>query len=294
MELRHLRHFVTLAEVRNFSRAAERLHIAQPALSISIRNLEEEIGARLFERGPRVVSLTEAGRVALASARNALSNVEEVSRLAGAVSTGEAGLLRIAFVGGASYRILPRYLPEFRRRYPGVQLELVESTSLEVVEDVHSGVIDAGIVRHPLMNPTGLTTRVLDTEPLIAVLPRAHRLAAKPRLRLRELGGEPFVQFSRRRAPSLNAIISLACQRAGFEPKVSQEALQIQTIVSLVESGLGVALVPASCQAVSGQAVEFRPISDHKELLTVELALVFSPMAKQRLVHNFVQVLTTT
>lgn len=293
MELRHLRHFVALAEVRNFSRAAERLHIAQPALSISIRNLEEEIGTRLFERGPRAVNLTEAGRVALASARNALSYVEEVSRLAGAVSTGEAGLLRIAFVGGASYRILPRCLPEFRERYPGVQLELVESTSLEIIEGVHSGVIDAGIVRHPLMNPTGLATRVLDSEPLIAVLPRAHRLAAKPRLRLRELAGEPFIQFSRRRAPSLNAIISLACQRAGFEPKVSQEALQIQTIVSLVESGLGVALVPASCQAASGQAVEFRSISDHKELLTVELALVFSATAKQRLVQNFVQVLTT-
>lgn len=291
VELRQLRHFLALAEVRNFSRAATELHIAQPALSISIRKLEEEIGTDLFERGPRGVKLTEAGRVALVSARNALSHVEEVGRLASAVAAGDVGLLRIAFVGGATFRILPRQLPEFRRRYPQVQLELTESTTLEIIEHVQSGVIDAGIIRHPLISAAGLAVDVLEKETLVAVLPRGHRLASQTRLFLRDLAEEPFIQFSRLRAPSLNAIISLACQDAGFEPLVSQEALQIQTIVSLVESGLGVALVPGSCQAASGQAVEFRPLTDRRKMLTVGLALVSKRSNGQRLVQNFIDVM---
>lgn len=289
MELRQLRHFLAVAETRNFSRAAERLHIAQPALSISIRKLEEEVGARLFDRGTRDTLLTEAGQMALASARSALAHVDEIGRLAAAVSKGEAGLLRIAFVGGASYRVLPTHLPEFRRRYPAVRLDLLESTSIEIVDNVRSGLIDLGIVRHPLMDATGLATRVVEDDPLVAVVPRGHRLAAKSRLRLQDLAEEPFIQFSKARAPSVNAIIALACRRSGFEPRVAQEALQIQTIISLVESGLGVALVPAAARAGSGQAVEFRPISDHKELLRVGLALVFSATNRKRVVQNFVQ-----
>ncbi len=293
MELRQLRHFVALAETRNFTRAAERLHIAQPALSISIRKLEDEVGARLFERGARQATLTEAGREVLSSARNALAHIDDIGRIASAVSSGEAGVLRIAFVGSASFRILPAQLPEFRSRYPGVRLELLESTTLEIIEGIRNGSADVGIVRHPLLDTKGLSTTVLDREPLIAVLPKGHHLAAKPRLRLRDLSGEPFVQFSRERAPSLHAIIAFACQRAGFEPIVSQEALQIQTIVSLVESGLGVALVPESSTNGSGQSVAFRPISDMKELLSVGLALVFNEAHRSPLIRNFVRVLTT-
>ncbi|MEJ7930465.1 LysR family transcriptional regulator [Ramlibacter sp. AN1015] len=291
MELRQLRHFLAVAEARNFSRAAQTLHIAQPALSISIRKLEEEIGAKLLERGTRNTTLTEAGQIALESARSALAHIDDISRLATAVARGEAGLLRIAFVGGASYRILPRYLPEFRRRYPEVKLELLESTSLEIVESVRSGLVDCGIVRHPLIDAAGLSTRLLEDDPLVAAIPRGHRLASKPRLCLHDLAKEPFIQFSRTRAPSLNAIIALACRRSGFEPNVAQEALQIQTIISLVESGLGVALVPESSRASSGQAVEFRPLADHKELLKVGLALVFSAAREKRLAQNFVSTL---
>lgn len=250
------------------------------------------MGTRLLERGPRNTTLTEAGQLALVEARSALAHIDEFGRVAEAVAKGESGLLRIAFVGGASYRVLPRHLPEFRRRYPAVKLELLESTSLEIVESVRNGLVDCGIVRHPLSDAAGLTTRLLEYDPLVAALPRGHALARKSRIRLSDLAGEPFIQFSKWRAPSLNAIIGLACRRAGFDPEVTQEALQIQTVVSLVESGLGVALVPKSCQAGSGQAVEFRPISDQQELLKVGLALVFSGSQKNRLVHNFVAVLT--
>lgn len=289
MELRQLRHFVALAEHRNFSRAAEQLHIAQPALSISIRNLEREIGVRLFERGPRHVTLTDAGVQALSSARGALSQAEEVARVA--ATAEEAGVLRVAFVGSATHKVLPRFLPIYRRRYPDVELELSEGPSLEVIDRVRSGAADAGIVRHPVMQPTGLEMRVLDREHLLAVFPRKHPLASKARLRLRDLCHEPFIQYSHTHAPSMNTVISLACQRSGFEPKVAQEAIQIHTILSLVECGLGVALVPMSSKAPSGQKVEFRSFSDSKDLLTVGLALVVNPANKRPLLQSFADLL---
>lgn len=294
MELRQLRHFVCLAQVLNFSRAADQLHIAQPALSISIRNLETELGLRLFDRGPRHVALTQEGRAALESARAALANVDEVAQLSVAVAQGDAGLLKIAFVGGATFRILPRVIPEFRRRYPAVELELTEATTLEVLQRVQSGEVDGGILRHPVVPAPAVSTLVLESDPLVAVVPRGHHLAGRRRLRLRDLAGEPFIQYSQLRAPSMNSIVSLACQGAGFAPRVSQEAVQIQTIVSLVESGLGVALVPDSCREHLGRNVVFVPISDHKEQLAVGLAFVLDEAAGNRLAHNFIQVITAT
>jgi len=291
VELRQLRHFVTLAQSRNFSQAAENLYIAQPALSISIRNLEDEIGARLFDRGPRQVTLTDAGRVALVSARSALLHVDEMTRLVGTVRTGASGLLRIAFVGSATFSILPSCLPEFRQRYPAVELELTEGTTVEVMDRVRSGAADAGIVRYPVLLPSGLKKIVLDQDSLVAVLPARHPLAAKAKLRLRELTQQPFIQYSQVYAPSMNAVVTLACQSAGFEPRIAQEAIQIQTIVSLVESGLGVALVPRSCEGLLGQNVSYRPISDHGSQLSVGLALVCSPAQTGPLLQNFIEVL---
>lgn len=294
MELRQLRHFVCLAQVLNFSRAAEQLHIAQPALSISIRNLENELGLRLFDRGPRHVTLTQEGRAALDSARSVLAHVDEVAQLSAAVAQGDTGLLKIAFVGGATFRILPRVIPEFRQRYPAVELELTEATTLEVLQRVQSGDVDGGILRHPVVPAPALSILVLERDPLVAVVPHGHHLAGKRRLRLRDLAGEPFIQYSHLRAPSMNAIVSLACQAAGFVPRVSQEAVQIQTIVSLVESGLGVALVPDSCREHLGRNVEFLRISDHKEQLAVGLAFVLNAASGNRLVHNFIDVITYT
>lgn len=291
MELRQLRHFVTLAQARNFSRAAEQLHIAQPALSISIRNLETEIGTRLFDRGPRHVTLTEAGRLALRSARAALESVAEVGELAAAVSTGEAGTLKLAFVGGATFDVLPRHLPEFRRRHPGVELDLIEGTTVEVIERVRSGAVDAGFVRHPVLSPTGLASIVVERDLLVAALPRGHRLAGKARLKMRDLADEDFIQYAHAHAPSMHMVVVRACEAAGFKPRLAQEAVQIQTIVSLVESGLGVALVPGLCQRALGQNVDFRPITDHRAEREVGLALVYDASVRKPLLENFMGVL---
>lgn len=289
MELRQLRHFVALAELSSFSRAAERMHIAQPALSISIRNLEREIGVLLFDRGPRHVLLTAEGEEALRAARGALAQAEEVARIA--TSTKETGVLRVSFVGSAAYQILPRFVPAFRRLHPKIELELSEGPSLEVINRVKENVVEAGIVRHPVMQSTGLEIRVLSREPLVAALPRGHALIKKTRVRLADLAGEDFIQYSHTHAPTMNAIISLGCQKAGFEPKVSQEAIQIQTILSLVECGLGVALVPASTPSASWQRVCFKSLADAQSLLTVGLALVFDPESKNPRLPNLVEVM---
>lgn len=290
MELRQLRHFVALADSKNFSRAAEKMHIAQPALSISIRKLEQELGVQLFDRGPRHVVLTEAGQKALSSARDAVAQADEVARTA--LTSKDSGLLRMSFVGSAAHQVLPRFLPEFRRQHKDVELELSEGPSLDVIAGVNEGSIDAGIVRHPVMQPTGLEMRILNREPLLVALPKRHALTTKSRIRLVDLAAEPFIQYSQTHAPSMNTVITLGCQRAGFAPRVAQEAIQIQTILSLVECGLGVALVPASSRLASWQKVQFRPLMDAKGLLTVGLCLVFHPKARNPRLPGLVDVLT--
>lgn len=291
MNLRQLNHFVTLAESLNFSRAAVELHIAQPALSISIRNLEQEVGAQLFERGPRRVSLTQAGQLALPAARHTLACAHDFSRIAGAAESGNAGKLKLSFVGGATFRMLPERLPRFRRQFPDVEVELTEGTTTQVIEQVRSGAVDVGIVRHPVVTPTHLAMQVLHTETLVAVVPRTHLLAARSSICLRELADEDFIQYSQTHAPSMNAVVSLACQRAGFLPAVAQEAIQIHTIISLVESGVGVSLVPDSCQVALRRNVAFVPVRDHRAMLSVGLAAVTDPIKRLPLVLKLLPIL---
>jgi len=294
VELRQLRHFVALAETLNFSRAAERMHIAQPPLSISIRKLEGELGVQLFDRGPRHAALTPAGHMALAPARAALAAADETTRIARSTAAGEFGVLRVAFVGGATFRLFPQRLPEFRRLYPAVELELSEATTVQVLDKVRSGAIDVGIVRHPVAQATDLAVHELERDRLVAVLPADHPLARKDRLRLKDLEGEDFVLYSASQAPSMHAIVSLACRHAGFSPRVTQEAVQIQTIISLVQSGLGISLVPTSCQESLGQRVAFRELADREPLLRVGLALVAGATREQPLIRNLLNVLAAS
>jgi DNA-binding transcriptional LysR family regulator len=287
MELRQIRHLIAVAETLNFSRAAEAMHMAQPPLSVSIRKLEEELGVRLFERGPRFVTITRAGELALAAARQALAYVDETARIAKSFASGDAGTLRVAFVGGATFRLFPQRLPEFRRKYPNVELELSEATTAQVLEWVEAGSVDVGIVRHPLAHATKLSLYVLESDRLAAALPQGHRLTKRVSLRLADLRDESFIMYSHSQAPSMHAVALLACQRAGFDVKVAQEAVQIQTIISLVQSGFGVALVPASCADVFEHRIVLKKIVDHIEALAVGLALVVKPQTINSLGENF-------
>jgi DNA-binding transcriptional LysR family regulator len=287
MDLRQLRQLVVLAETLNFRRAAERLHIAQPPLSISIRRLEESLDARLFERGRRGVRLTEAGRAALPDARLAIFHAEQARRAVRTAAAGETGTLRVGFVGSATYALLPRVLPEFRRRFPRVQLELTESTTTRILARVEEEGFDVGIVRYPVVRATPLQLQTIERDVFAAVLPARHRLARSRRLALADLAAEPFVFYSAAEVPGLHTVALLACQSAGFTPQVSQEAVQVQTVVSLVESGFGVALAPSVARRHAPKRVLFRKLSDPTNALAVGLALVYKAETETALVKRF-------
>jgi len=280
LDLRRIRQFVVLAETLNFRRAAERLHIAQPPLSVSIQKLEADVGTRLFERGGAGgVSLTPAGQAALVEARRLLFHNAQLLAAAAAAAAGTGGALRIGFVGSTTHGVLQKIVRLFRAEFPAVELVLKEATSVRIVERVDSGEFDVGLVRTPLMAPAQARLTPLLAESFVAALPLGNPLARKPELRLDELAGESFVFYARSDAAGLQAMAMLACQRAGFLPRVTQEATQVQTVLSLVESGLGVALVPSVMQHNPNPRVVYRPIIDISPTAEIGLALVLSDMA---------------
>jgi DNA-binding transcriptional LysR family regulator len=273
MKLRQLRQFVTLAETLNFHRAAEKLNMAQPPLSISIRKLEEELGAQLFVRGQQGVQLTPEGRAALDDARLSLLHAEQVQRAVRETSAGERGGLRIGFVGSATYHLLPRLLKGFRDSYPLIDVTLAESRTAELLDDVETGTMDVAIVRTPILSGAPAEVTVLETDRLCVAVSKESRFAGRKRLRLAELSDEPFVIYSRESVPGMHALTMMACQDAGFLPQIAEQAMQLQTIVCLVESGLGVALVPAVI-AAQGSPIDFVEIEGTASRLPIGLGIV--------------------
>lgn len=244
MELRHLLYFTTLAETLNFHRAAARLNISQPPLTVAIQKLEKELGAALFVRNARGVSLTAAGEAALEFAQATLVQARNVQRAAREGSAGERGRLLVGFVGSAIYALLPKLIPLFRHRYPHVDLVLEEGTSAEIASRIRSQQLDVGLVRLPLLDIGRLDVKVIEIDELVIAISRSHALAERETVSLQMLASEPFILFSR--VSVLRTTILTACRDAGFAPQVTQEAPQVHTILSLVESGLGVALVPSN------------------------------------------------
>src|SRR5579885_297450 len=289
MELRHLRYFVAVAEELHFSRAAERLHIAQPPLSQQIRQLEDELGVRLFERTRRRVELTDAGRMVLEEARRTLAQAERVASTARRASEGSAGFLRVGFSSSAPYTTLPAVLRAFRAQYPEVALNLFERSTEEQIELIAADKIDVAFVRRPVENaPDSLIVRTILREPFVLALPRDHRLCRRREVDIRSLAGEPFVLFPRHAAPGLYDQFAAICRRGGFKPRVAQEAVQMQTIVSLVSAGLGVAIVPASIRKLHRERVAYRPI--HPGNATSEMAVVYDRNNSSRALQSFLRV----
>ncbi|HEX7926428.1 MAG TPA: LysR substrate-binding domain-containing protein [bacterium] len=258
MDTRKLTAFVAIAEELHFGRAAKRLHISQPPLSLLIRNLEAELGTRLFHRTSRKVELTAPGRVLLEEARTVLAGLERAARRTGEASRGTAGTLAIGFITPMIYAGLPDILRTFRARYPQVRLELREAMSDAQVTALEAGTLSLGFVAAPLANDA-LAHAVVRTEPLVAALAQRHRLAKPSRaIPLRQLASEPFILFPRPNAPGLFDAITGFCRSAGFSPRIDQEAVQSQTIVSLVAAGLGVAIVPESIRGLQRTGVVYR------------------------------------
>lgn len=288
MNARQLRHFVVLAETLNYRRAAELLHISQPPLSSSIRNLEDRLGLALFERTRRGTVLTPAGQAALESARRALQYIDQFCQTAGSLANGEAGRLRIGFVGSATYALLPRVIPQFAERYPAVELELRDSTTAQILKMLARDEIDIGLVRAPVIEPHDATLLTVEEDSFMAALPFNHPLASAPRLVLSDLAAEPFVFYSKEAVPSLHALALDACRVAGFVPRIKQQAVQVQTIVSLVESRLGVALVPSVAARHANSSVVFKPLRDQNDTTPIAIAIAYMAGKESRIAERFI------
>jgi len=277
LDLRRIRHFVVLAETLNYRKASQLLHMTQPPLTVSIQKLEAELGIRLFERDAKGVQLTASGQAALADARQILHHAESFAEMASLAESGMAGLLRVGFTGSATYGVLQRLIPRFRAEYPRVELLLREGSSMSIVQSLATGELDAGLLWTPVLRPLGAQFQIVQRDTLVAALPRGHRLAARERLSLADLAGETFVMYDALQAEGMRSVCMMACQRAGFVPRSAQEAIQIKTVLALVESGLGIALVPAMTQRVAGDEVVCRPLTDLSHESVIGFALAFHP-----------------
>ncbi len=281
MELRLLRYFVAVAEELHFSRAAARLNMAQPPLSQQIRRLEQELGVRLLNRTKRRVELTAPGRQFLASSREILAQVERAVGLVQSMDRGEAGRITIGMVSSVAYEdTLPKVLRAYRARYPAVSITLREMNADEQVAALREDRIQIGFLRPPVLEPGLAMTRCF-REPLVAVLPAEHPLAARRRIPLKALASDPFIVVPRSQALGGLDLVLGACFRAGFTPKVAQEAREIQSVIGFVAAGFGVSLLPATASKLVHNGVVFvalAPPTLFMEIVAVHKAEDPSPL----------------
>lgn len=261
MEFRHLRYFLVLAEELHFGRAAQRLAISQPPLSLNIQQLESSVGAQLFDRNSRGVRLTPAGEALVPRARALLEQAQEAARHARDVGRGLEGRLHLGFVGAMLYRGLPQLLRRFQTEHPRLRLVLRELNSQDQLIELAHGQLDVGFV-HNTRLPSGVSQLLYAREPFVCCLPHDHPLARKRRIDLVTLQDEPFVLFARSVSPDYHERILAVCAAAGFHPEVRHEVRHWLSVVSLVSQGLGVALVPASLKRSQLEGAVFVPLAE--------------------------------
>lgn len=242
MELRQLRHFLALAEEMHFGRGAARVCISQPALSASISRLEEDLNVRLFERDKKSVRLTFAGNLMLSYARDLIAQAERTRCFSQALAAGKVGRISVGFSCAVLTPELDKVFTTFRKVFPEIEIVMIENSSQRQFELLISGQLDAGLVNFPVP-PAGLEYIELFTNRFVVCLPKGHHLAAHKILHLSQLRNEPFILLSRDRAPSVYDMMLGMCVTAGFQPKIAYESEHTFSTVSLVERGLGVALV---------------------------------------------------
>ena len=261
IDLRKLRQFVAVAEELHFGRAALRLHMSQPPLTLAIQSLEREFGVRLFERTQRSVSLTAAGAALLPKARRVLSDAEALIPVTRAAAEGRRGRLRLGFVSTVGYGEFPNWLRSFRERHPDIELSLREATWNVQLRDFASGDIDAGFVIHaPGGVPAGFESLTISREPMVLALCSTEPLAGRRRIELSAALALPLVMYPREIAPSLfDAQLSLYSAQQ-VAPHIVQEAIQMQTIVNLVSAGIGVAWVPEAVMGLQRPGVVYKRV----------------------------------
>jgi DNA-binding transcriptional LysR family regulator len=274
MELRHLRYFIAVAEELSFTRAAERLHIGQPPLSQQIQALEQDVGARLFERSKRWVRLTEAGKLFLRDARQILAQSEQAVVTARRAARGEAGELRVGFTFSTPFTpLFAQVIRQYRQLYPQVALTLHEMATLHQLDAIEGRKLDLGFVRPPeAALPDGIAMTMLREDPLVLVLPADSPLARHRTIRVGDLQGMPFVMYPKDAGTGIYHQIFRLCRAAGFVPHIAMEAGEASTIIGLVAAGLGVSLLPQPFNRIRMTGVAYRPLADRDATTALLLA----------------------
>lgn len=294
LDSQQLAQFVAIADTGSYRRAAERLGIAQPALTVSIKKMEHSLRVDVFQRTPQGVTLTPAGRALLEHARHALAVIDTATRAARAAHAGMTGELRLGFVGTAACNLLPRILPLFAARFPLIRLQLVEGATPSLLHDLDRELLDACIVRENGHVDPRHEVRTLERDTLAAVLPARHVLAARKRLKLADLQDEPYVGVVGDSKPFVSAGVSRFCTAQGFVPRVVQSAHRAQTVVSLVGCGLGYSLLPAVASTYRNDNVKFVPVDAGQFELNLHLSVVWLKDGASATVGHFVDLIGET
>ncbi|QNP50405.1 LysR family transcriptional regulator [Diaphorobacter aerolatus] len=271
MEFRLLRYFAALADELHFGRAAARLSISQPPLSVAIKQLEEQVQAQLFERNSKEVRLTAAGEHLLPRARQILALSSQAAQETSDVARGVRGHLRVGFVGASLYRGVPQALQAFQALHPQVRVDMLELNSAEQLQELQQARLDLGLV-HSVRPPDDVSSLKLMDEPFMACLPEGHALTALDVIQLPELKNERLILFLSQVSPIYHRRIIEMCQAHGFSPEIRHEVRHWLSVLSLVSLGQGVAIAPASLQRVGMPRVIFKPLAGEQpvsELLAV-------------------------
>jgi DNA-binding transcriptional LysR family regulator len=274
MKLRQLQFFIAVAEELSFSRAAIKLHVAQPSLSTQIKALEEEVGARLFERDKRHVSLTPAGRRFENRALTVLSLADSAKTEARSTEQGQLGTIDLGYTALSMFSTaLPHAIRRFRRQEPHVVMTLRELTSLEQLHELGERTLDVGVLRKvDVSAPKGITIVEWYRTPLVAAIPRDHPRAAAASLSLNDLKSESFIMYPRGAGTGIYWQVMDLCTAAGFRPRVVREVLESSTIIGLVAAGVGIAIVPADMNCIQFSGVVYRRITDAGAYTALHLA----------------------
>lgn len=296
MDLRHLRYFIAVAEELHFTKAAKRLHIAQPPLSRQIRQLEEEIGVTLLQRTNRFMELTDAGRIFLEKAKQILRATDSAVVETQRAQRGEIGKLAVGFFEHTSYTLLPPILRAYRERFPTVEVQLRWFRVIDQIDALMRGDVDISFIR-PVTDLDDISKESLLREPFVLALPNTHRLAEQDSVSVKDCVDEPLLNYAYSLAPDFHNMIIRMCALAGFVPKIAAEVGQVYTALGLVSSGAGIAFVPASVQRVRFDNVVYKPLSGRQPKGEVLLAWkqrnpsplisAFIETAKQTVRENF-------
>ena len=287
MELRHLRYFLAVADTCHFGQAAERLHIAQPALSYAIRQLEGELDVTLFNRTTRQVALTTAGEFLRGETERILADVDTAVDSVRRIGAGRSGLVRLGLTGTAALSHLPRIAHVVRRELPGVALEIrAELLTAAQCDGLRTRALDLGVLRPPAVGE-GIELRTIDVEPLVLAVSVDHRLAVEPVVAMSDLRSEPFVAYGSRDS-AVNDAVLRSCRQAGFVPHREHQAPSTAVLLALVAAGLGVAVVPASARLLPLDGLVFRDLPDGG---SVEFALAWRRGEDNPVVEAVVDVL---